>query len=137
MNGVILIVAMLVFTFGFCFLLSRSSKRQDRDLLQYLILLILYRKGQATESDILLYLKIEISEANCSPVPIPKKKEVSRMLFQCLKIKFITQDDSKQPFLFYELTELGEIWTEDRMSVLAPSILRKHLHNTLSHRYHA
>ena len=125
MNGVILFVVVIGLTFGLCFLLSRSSKRQYRDLIQYLVLLTLYRRGQATESDILSYLKMMI-EACCSPPPIPKEKDVRRILSQCLKIKFITQNNSEQPFLYYMLTELGKVWVENKISAFVPSVLEKH-----------
>lgn len=137
MNGVILIVGMIALTFGFCFLLSYRSKRQNRDLFKYLILLTLYSKGRATEANILFYLRWEIAEVNCRPTPILKEKNVSQILRECLAIKFITKDDSKQPFLFYELTEIGEIWTEDRMMTLIPSILEKNLQNIPSNGSHA
>ncbi len=132
MDGVILFFVVMGLVFSLCFFFSCLSKRKDRDLLQYLVLLTLYRKGQATESDILRYLKIEIIElkiemieACCSLLAIPKEKDVRWMLAQCLKIKFITQDDSEQPFLYYTLTELGEVWVENKISAFVPSVVRK------------
>lgn len=114
MNGVILFMLVTALTYTFCWLLSYHSWRKTRDLFQYLILLEIYRQGRATQLEIFLYFKVNIPEVYSHITP--KKKDVSSILCQCLKTRFVTQDDSEQPFLYYELTELGELWVENKLS---------------------
>lgn len=112
MNGVIVIATIITLVFGVCFLFSHWSRREQLDLLQYTILLILYGKGKSTEFSILLYLRLILTEADSDLLQIFTKKDISLILQKRVKRGLMDQDDSIKPFLLYDLTESGEIWVE-------------------------